>query len=785
MKKLRTIITSLLLLSLIPTGVFALNEPINQITKTTDALGNETSYVHDQLGRLIQSTDPLNQVTKFEYDAVGHLLKTTFADRTPNDDSDNLFAESTYNSLNRKISDTDLSGKTTAYEYDAGGNLTAVIDALGQRTEFKYDQRANKTSQIDANGNETIWTYDALSRVSSKTLPEGQTEYYTYDPVGNLKTKTDFNNDVTTYEYDFRNLPTKITYADNTVVIITYTLADQIATITEPHGVTSYQYDVRDRITRIDYPNSGFITYLYDLEGNRTQVKTANRTVNYTYDQLNRLKTVNDGNGVTTYTYNAVGKLTKLNNANGTVVNYTYDPLNRLTSVVHTDATNDVLNSFQYTLENNGNKEKIVEASGREVEYFYDELYRLIREEITDPINGNQVSEFSYDKVGNRLQFIKNGEITTYVYNKNDQLLSETKGSEVTTYTYDYNGNTLTKSVNGVLHSSYTYNKRNQLIQAITPNSTITNVYDLNGIRLSQTIDGITTNYLIDPNRSYAQVLEELDDSNNLIVSYLYGQDLISQSNADGVHTFGYDGQGSTRLLTDSSGVVQAEYEYEVYGQQSYQLGFIETKYLYTGEQYDSSLDFYYLRSRYYNQNIGRFQNMDTFAGIIGQPLSFNKYNYVVSNPANLIDPSGFVGLTEFNIAQKIQGILQKGGAQASFRVVYKKSGCFLIEAATGELVNRGIYMFLDSITGLPYIGQTSVDFDKRLKQHQKQAVRSVGQILAKFHISESIKGPILRELEQVILDIFGKPKVDTSNSINAINKKKREAMRKIGGLCK
>lgn len=767
----------------------AQNEPISQVTKTTDALGYETTFTRDALGRVIQSKDALNQVTKFEYDTAGRLIKSIFADNTPNDDTDNLFTQSVYNAIHLKIAETDLSGNTTSFEYDKGSNITAVIDALGQRTEFKYSQRGNKISQTDANGNTTSWTYDALNRVSSKKLPEGQVESYTYDPVGNLKTKTDFNGDVTTYEYNFRNLQTKITYADNTEVNISYTLADQIASITEPHGTTSYQYDAQDRLTRIDYPNGLFISYQYDLQGNRTEVKTTNQTVNYTYDALNRLETVTDESGVTTYIYNPVGKLITQKNANGTVVNYSYDPLNRLTKLVHLDSNNNTLNSFEYTLDGSGNRQHIIEASGREVTYVYDKLYRLIREEITDPVNGNQLSEFTYDKVGNRLQHIKNGETTTYVYNNNDQLLTETKNNIVTSYTYDNNGNTLTKSIDGVLDASYSYNKRNQLIQAITTNTTVTNIYDVNGIRLSQTVDGVTTNYLIDPNRDYAQVLEELDETNTLQTSYLYGKDLISQSNADGIFTFGYDGLGSTRLLTDENELVQVEYDYEVFGQQSYQLGFVDNKYLYTGEQYDSNLDFYYLRSRYYSQNIGRFQNMDAYIGNIGQPLSFNKYNYVLSNPANLVDPSGLVGISEFSLTQKLQGLLQKSSSTATYRVVYRKSGCFLIEAVTGEVINRGVYVFLDSIMGLPYAGQTTVDFDKRLKQHVAQGKRQISRVLAKFHIGESITKPLLREFEQIIINIFGEvdptkpPKV--SNSINAINQKKRDAIRNVGRICK
>ncbi len=56
--------------------------------------------------------------------------------------------------------------------------------------------------------------------------------------------------------------------------------------------------------------------------------------------------------------------------------------------------------------------------------------------------------------------------------------------------------------------------------------------YDMDNIRTSQTVNGVTTNYLLDKNRPYAQVLEEYIDG-ELSVSYVYGWDLISQSHSD------------------------------------------------------------------------------------------------------------------------------------------------------------------------------------------------------------------------------------------------------------
>ncbi|MFK7973700.1 MAG: RHS repeat domain-containing protein, partial [Rickettsiaceae bacterium] len=187
--------------------------------------------------------------------------------------------------------------------------------------------------------------------------------------------------------------------------------------------------------------------------------------------------------------------------------------------------------------------------------------------------------------------------------------------------------------------------KDNRLNDVTTPTSTISYTYDASGIRQSQTVDGTTTHFLVDPNRSYAQVLEDQNDLFMPQTIYVYGDDLITQSNAQGIHTYHYDGLGSTRVLTDASGIVQNAYGYEAFGEVDYSLGTVENKYLFTGEQYDNNVGFYYLRARFYNPSNGRFVNMDTYAGRMHEPVTLHKYMYTHADPVNNIDPSGNLSL--------------------------------------------------------------------------------------------------------------------------------------------
>jgi RHS repeat-associated protein len=190
------------------------------------------------------------------------------------------------------------------------------------------------------------------------------------------------------------------------------------------------------------------------------------------------------------------------------------------------------------------------------------------------------------------------------------------------------------------------------LVNVQNPNSdAVTYEYNESGIRVSSTINGIKTNFLIDANTGYAQVLEE-HNSSGVQASYVYGNTLISQSR-NGVKSFYLvDGLGSTKALTDSSGVVTDRYIYDAYGNLLSSSGSTQNSYLYTGQQFDSRVGQYYLRDRYYNPSVGRFTRMDSYLENSRiyipsvNPISLNKYLYGNSNPVMFYDPKGLTSAT-------------------------------------------------------------------------------------------------------------------------------------------
>ena len=61
----------------------------------------------------------------------------------------------------------------------------------------------------------------------------------------------------------------------------------------------------------------------------------------------------------------------------------------------------------------------------------------------------------------------------------------------------------------------------------------------------------------------------------------------------------------------------------------------------YRGYIYDSETGLYYLQSRYYNPEWGRFYNSDDFDSINNNSILVNKYAYCINDPINLADPFG------------------------------------------------------------------------------------------------------------------------------------------------
>ncbi len=105
--------------------------------------------------------------------------------------------------------------------------------------------------------------------------------------------------------------------------------------------------------------------------------------------------------------------------------------------------------------------------------------------------------------------------------------------------------------------------------------------------------------------------------------------------------------QGDIIGLVDSSGTWVVEYSYDAWGRVLLMTGTLastlgqDNPLRYRGYFYDSETGLYYLKSRYYSPELGRFISSDSQLNIINGLSCFNLYAYCGNNPVNRSDMNG------------------------------------------------------------------------------------------------------------------------------------------------
>ena len=216
----------------------------------------------------------------------------------------------------------------------------------------------------------------------------------------------------------------------------------------------------------------------------------------------------------------------------------------------------------------------------------------------------------TYDAIGN----LKSYGGWTFEWEAGRQLKRQTQNATVVTYDYDHNGMRVRKTVANT--SGYVYTTYN---------------YTWHGDQLAHMTKGTDElHFFYDAQGRPAKV-----DYNGTMYTY--------------VHNL----QGDVAGILDSTGVLVVEYKYDAWGRATYAsdqlpisnwLGVLNP-FRYRGYIYDSETGMYYLRSRYYNPEIGRFLNED--GAIIPGLLSTNLFAYCSNNPLSRVDTSGY-GWNEF-----------------------------------------------------------------------------------------------------------------------------------------
>jgi RHS repeat-associated protein len=556
----------------------------------------------DAQGRALTVTDPLGHTTKYTYDGDGNVETIT-----------------------------DANSHTTTYTYNADNYPTKVKEPNGTVTETEYNGDNQVVGQTDGNKNTTKYVRNILGEVTEAIDPLGHKTLKEYDPAGNLKTLTDPEKRTTTYKYDPANRLSEVSYSDGKTPSVKYEYdADGDRTkMTDGTGTNTYTYDELDRLTESKDGHGDVAKYEYDLGNDQTKITYPNgKSVTRAYDKDGRLEKVTDwSSNATKFTYDPDSDLasTVFPSASKDEDKYAYNDADQMSEVKMSKST-ETLASLIYTRDHDGQVEGATSKGlpGEEKPgYTYDENNRLTK---------GAGTAYEYDAANNPTKIAAG----TYKYNAADEL--ETGPS--LTYAYDELGERSKTTPTAGPATTYAYNQAGDMTGVMRPKegekAAIEDAYNGDGVRASQTIAGTTTYLSWDVTEGIPLIL---NDGTN---SYIYGPGglPVEQINSAGkILYLHHDQQGSTRLLTGSTGKTEATFTYDSYGNQTGHTGTATSPLGYDAQYTSSDTGLIYLRAREYDPGTAQFLTADPLKMYTGEP-----YSYVGGNPLNYGDPRGLAG---------------------------------------------------------------------------------------------------------------------------------------------
>ena len=307
------------------------------------------------------------------------------------------------------------------------------------------------------------------------------------------------------------------------------------------------------------------------------------------------VESVKNGNDTLEYIYDVLGNITSVSKNGSVVESYTYDGLNQLKTVTRgTDV-------YEYTYENGGNILSVTENDTTIKTYTYGDS------EWKDLLTAYNGESITYDAIGNPLTY---REGMSFTWTDGRKLSSITKGTDSISYAYDANGLRTSKTVNGTTTEYYWLN--DMLQGQKTGDENILFLYDEKGVAYGFI-------YQNDTEKSYyyyefnlqSDIIGIIDNTGNRVVEYTYNEwgKLFS----------------ITGTLADTIGQ--------------------KNPLRYRGYYYDAETGFYYVSSRYYDPETGRFISPDTTDILEVQYDLYDKnlYAYCDNNSVMRVDSSGAV----------------------------------------------------------------------------------------------------------------------------------------------
>ena len=727
-------------------------------------------------------TSPLDTLQEFSYNEHGGVVRSVL--RHADAQTPQIVSGTAYqHNGNHILSQTDARGKTVTHDIDENTDLTrAVTDPNGQQVQYAYDS-ARRVTQVSASAggkqykNAYAYENDRLKTVSHNTdgsAANNVTYRFAYDAVGR-PTETHVGS---------RLLSRNVYNADGTLQKVIYGNSSAASAQEVMYGYDDFR---RLKDVRFGGDTAPRYEYAYNARGGVAWVRNnrLNTIARSDYDFGGRPRSMvtQDASGANVYTarvdYDTCGRLARFAEQVGASraayeTTFGYDREDRPTALTYGSSASRTETAYD-GLGRLSTRKVYVNGSAYTTAYAYapgaesGQTTALVQE-ITQP---GENHSYAYDNVGNIVSVARNGVTTTYAYDALGQLIRVNDPNDGTwTYEYDCGGNILNKKqyayttgtlgtvqqivsyaygdadwkdkltrYNGVDIAydaignpiqdgvwTYTWENGHQLRRMACDATIAEFVYNADGLRVQKTVNGVATNYTL-----HGKNIVHMTKGNAELHFWYDAQNRPAIVEFNGTkYGYLYNLQGDVIGLIDSANTEVVKYTYDAWGKPLSVTGSLANTigyynpFRYHGYVYDVETGFYYVSSRYYDPEIGRWINADIPETLTADFENFAQYNlfaYCFNDPVNMSDETGTwpswatklaIGIAAIVVgAAVVAATAATGGAAAAFvgaAVAGLKTAA--VSGAIGAAVGAGTCAVSHRVStgGWSGAGQAAVD---------------------------------------------------------------------------
>ena len=632
-----------------------------RVATTTNGKAQRQVETRNALDEVIRTADHAGTAVTHSYNAWGQVTGTT-------------------------TSGTGVSAVTVTMAYDARGRRTGVTDPDRGAWTYAWNGFDELVTQTDALGNYQALTYDGLGRVSARrdyrprqTSPSATTQWQ-YDPANGLGQLGEvremlFSGHLRRHRYDRLGRP------DTTMQRLgrdgtyyskqTYDAYGRVHQVFDATRERNTAAAWEDNVVEVQYNGQGYAHRWVDGVQVNNKTRRTYRTITSRDARGNVTgETLGGGAIRTTRAFDAkTGRIESITSEDVLdrqvqALTYEWDLVGNLTGRGETSVGKMLTEAFTYDTLNRLTRAQVREETG----------------ETTPPVV-RAARTVTYDALGNITN--KTG-VGNYTYGTGTAAPGPHALVQAgnLSYTYDANGNVLTEAgANRRTTRRLGYTPFNKVSTITRGTHTTTFLYGADRSRIRRTDAVRTGSGTSTTTTLYLSNVEKViaPDGSFTWKRYIADGVLIEQRyDNTGARTGAdtrfllYDHLGSIDVITNVIGTVEQDMSFDAWGQRRAAPDWTVLALLrltdtahgrtttrgFTGHEMLDAVGIIHMNGRIYDPKLGRFLQADPVIQFPNYSQSRNRYSYVLNNPLNATDPTGyFIG----KLFRKLVGIAVNG----------------------------------------------------------------------------------------------------------------------------